>query len=54
MLTGAFIPPKDRTPVFSPCGLGVPDLVVSRHVCDRTTVGVVVDDFFHELSRYGG
>ncbi|MFK0258198.1 2,3-diaminopropionate biosynthesis protein SbnB [Streptomyces sp. NPDC090445] len=54
VLTGAFTPPKDRTVVFSPFGLGVLDLVVSRHVYDRTADGVVVDDFFHELSRYGG
>ncbi|GAA3818968.1 2,3-diaminopropionate biosynthesis protein SbnB [Streptomyces phyllanthi] len=54
VLTGTFTPPGDRTVVFSPFGLGVLDLVVSRHVYDRTTAGVVVDDFFHELSRYGG
>ncbi|MFD7834775.1 2,3-diaminopropionate biosynthesis protein SbnB [Streptomyces sp. NPDC059761] len=54
VLTGAFTPPKDRTVVFSPFGLGVLDLVVSRHVYDRTADGVAVDDFFHELSRYGG
>jgi 2,3-diaminopropionate biosynthesis protein SbnB len=53
VLTGRFTPPADRTVVFSPFGLGVLDLVVSRHVHDRTTQGVVVDDFFHELSRYG-
>ena len=54
VLTGRFTPPNDRTVVFSPFGLGVLDLVVSRHVYDRNTDGVVVDDFFHELSRYGG
>jgi 2,3-diaminopropionate biosynthesis protein SbnB len=54
VLTGAFTPPGDRTVVFSPFGLGVLDLVVSRYVYDRTSAGVVVDDFFHELSRYGG
>jgi N-[(2S)-2-amino-2-carboxyethyl]-L-glutamate dehydrogenase len=54
VLTGAFTPPGDRTVVFSPFGLGVLDLVVARHVYDRTTAGVAVDDFFHELSRYGG
>ncbi|MGI5499245.1 2,3-diaminopropionate biosynthesis protein SbnB [Lentzea sp. CA-135723] len=54
VLTGAFTPPVDRTVVFSPFGLGVLDLVVSRDVYDRTTNGVVVADFFHEMSRYGG
>ncbi|MEK2479072.1 2,3-diaminopropionate biosynthesis protein SbnB [Streptomyces noursei] len=56
VLTGSFTPPTDRTVIFSPFGLGVLDLVVSDHVY-RQVAGcpdaVVVDDFFHELSRYG-
>ncbi|MFJ7779025.1 2,3-diaminopropionate biosynthesis protein SbnB [Streptomyces yangpuensis] len=56
VLTGSFVPPTDRTVVFSPFGLGVLDLVVAEHVYQQTRGSedvVVVDDFFHELSRYG-
>lgn len=56
VLTGAFSPPVDRTVVFSPFGLGVLDLIVARHIYDQATASnsaVVVDDFFHEISRYG-
>lgn len=56
VLTGAFVPPADRTVVFSPFGLGVLDLVVAQHVyqlVSRSEHAMVVPDFFHELSRYG-
>ncbi|WP_432110134.1 2,3-diaminopropionate biosynthesis protein SbnB [Streptomyces sp. AA1529] len=48
--------PADRPVIFSPFGLGVLDLAVSKHVYDtvreRGELGVV-DGFFHETSRYG-
>ncbi|MFE9334255.1 2,3-diaminopropionate biosynthesis protein SbnB [Streptomyces sp. NPDC006925] len=48
--------PADRPVIFSPFGLGVLDLAVSKHVYDtvreRGELGVV-DGFFHEISRYG-
>ncbi|MFH8475457.1 2,3-diaminopropionate biosynthesis protein SbnB [Streptomyces sp. NPDC018000] len=46
----------DRPVVFSPFGLGVLDLAVGKYVYDevvRSGELHVVDDFFHELSRYG-
>ncbi|WP_411087329.1 2,3-diaminopropionate biosynthesis protein SbnB [Streptomyces sp. 061-3] len=48
--------PPDRPVVFSPFGLGVLDLAVGKDVYDevvRSGELHVVDDFFHELSRYG-
>jgi 2,3-diaminopropionate biosynthesis protein SbnB len=48
--------PPDRPVVFSPFGLGVLDLAVGKYVYDRVAANGglhVVDDFFHELSRYG-
>ncbi|MFC8259487.1 2,3-diaminopropionate biosynthesis protein SbnB [Streptomyces sp. NPDC057291] len=48
--------PADRPVVFSPFGLGVLDLAVGKDVYDevvRSGELHVVDDFFHELSRYG-
>jgi 2,3-diaminopropionate biosynthesis protein SbnB len=56
VLAGRVIPPADRTVVFSPFGLGVLDLAVGQYVYDevvRSGELNVVDDFFHELSRYG-
>jgi hypothetical protein len=41
---------------FSPFGLGVLDLLVAEHVYRevvRTGEALVVEDFFHETSRYG-
>lgn len=48
--------PADRPVVFSPFGLGVLDLAVGKDVLDevvRSGELHIVDDFFHELSRYG-
>lgn len=56
VLTGRVRPPADRTVVFSPFGLGVLDLAVGKYVHDevaRTGELHVIDDFFHELRRYG-
>jgi ornithine cyclodeaminase/alanine dehydrogenase-like protein (mu-crystallin family) len=48
--------PADRPLVFAPFGLGVLDLAVGKYVYDevaRSGELRVVDDFFHELRRYG-
>ncbi|MCQ9130108.1 MULTISPECIES: 2,3-diaminopropionate biosynthesis protein SbnB [Streptomyces] len=57
VMTGRATVPSDRTVVFSPFGLGVLDLAVSAHVYDQVARSGdlhVVEDFFHEMSRYGG
>lgn len=56
VLTGRVEPPADRTVIFSPFGLGVLDLAVGKFVHDEVARSGrlrVVDDFFHELCRYG-
>jgi 2,3-diaminopropionate biosynthesis protein SbnB len=56
VMAGRVTPPADRPLVFSPFGLGVLDLAVGRYVYDevaRSGELRVVDDFFHELRRYG-
>ena len=56
VIAGRVTIPADRTVVFSPFGLGVLDLAVGKFVYDevvRTGALTVIDDFFHERSRYG-
>ncbi|MEV6860362.1 2,3-diaminopropionate biosynthesis protein SbnB [Streptosporangium subroseum] len=56
VMSGRVKPPADRPLVFSPFGLGVLDLAVGAHVyaeLRRSGELHVVEDFFHELRRYG-
>jgi ornithine cyclodeaminase len=56
VMAGRVTVSADRPVVFSPFGLGVLDLAVGKYVYDeviRSGELHVVDDFYHELRRYG-
>lgn len=56
VLAGRVRVPADAPVVFSPFGLGVLDLALGKYVYDEVVRAGelhVVDDFFHELRRYG-
>lgn len=56
VMLGRAAPPTDRPVIFSPFGLGVLDLAVGKYVYDEAAGAGnlrLIDDFFHDLRRYG-
>ncbi|MFJ8112084.1 2,3-diaminopropionate biosynthesis protein SbnB [Streptomyces sp. NPDC096132] len=56
VMAGRVAVPAGRPVVFSPFGLGVLDLAVGKYVYDevvRSGELHVIDDFFHDMRRYG-
>ncbi|MFF7370679.1 2,3-diaminopropionate biosynthesis protein SbnB [Streptomyces tricolor] len=56
VMLGRAAAPPDQPVIFSPFGLGVLDLAVGKYVYDQVARAGelrLIDDFFHDLRRYG-